>query len=111
MTTDVVIVPRRGTRVFRLWMLRVLTIGGLPLVAIGTGVLTVVAFEQGRGAAGQTWTELSGWLFAALVVVGAAGIVAMLDARTRLAGAFALLVALVVNPLTASLVLVLLGLG
>lgn len=88
---------------FRIWLLRALTIGMLPLLSITICVLTVVAFEQG-------WGEASGWLFAGLVVVGLVGIVAMLDARTRLAGVFAILAALLVNPLTAALLLVMLGL-
>lgn len=97
-------IPRRGTRVYRVWLLRALAIGLLPLLSVTVGVLTIVGFEQG-------WSEASGWLFTALVVVGIVGVVAMLDARTRLAGLFAILAAVLVNPLTASLLLLLLGLS
>lgn len=86
-----------------MWLVRALTIGILPLLSISLGVLTLLAFEQNMG-------EASGWLLAGLVVVGVVGIIAMLDARTRLAGLFALLATLLVNPLTASLVFTLLGL-
>jgi len=92
-------------------MLRALTIGLLPMLAMGVAVLTLVAFDLGQDPAAQPWSELSGWLFAALVLVGIVGIIAMLDARTRVAGAFALLISLIVNPLTAAYLLLALGLN
>ncbi len=88
---------------FRIWLLRALTIGILPLLAVSIGVLAILAFEQNMGEAG-------GWLLAALVTVTVIGIIAMLDARTRVAGLFAVLATLLVNPLSASLILTLLGL-
>ncbi len=94
-----------------MWLLRALTIGALPMLAMGVAVLTLVAFDLGRDPANTGWSELSGWLFGALVVIGIVGIIALLDARTRVAGAFALLVTLVVNPLTAAYLLLALGLN
>ena len=111
MASDVLTIPRRGTRVFRVWLLRVLTIGVLPMLAMAIAVLTLVAFDLGRDPANRAWSELSGWLFGALVVVGIVGIIALLDARTRVAGAFALVITLVVNPLTAAYLLLALGLS
>ncbi|GAA1922463.1 hypothetical protein GCM10009775_13670 [Microbacterium aoyamense] len=89
---------------FRAWLLRALAIGILPLLSISIGVLSVLAFSQNLG-------DVSGWLLAGLVAVGIAGIVAMLDARTRVAGIFAVLTTILVNPLTATLLLLLLDLA
>lgn len=110
MAADLVIVPRRGTPVFRAWLRRALFIGVLPILSIGLGVATLVVFDL--AATGERpWTDLTGWLFAGLVLVGVIGLVALFDARTRVAGAFALLASLLVNPLTAALLLSLAGLS
>ncbi|WP_404430027.1 hypothetical protein LG299_10680 [Microbacterium lacus] len=110
MPAEVVAVPRRGTAVFRAWLVRALGIGLLPLAAVGLGVSTLVATDLAQAPGGEAWAELAGYLLAGTIIVGVLGLVAMLDARTRLTGAFAMLAAMVLNPYTAALALLVLGL-
>lgn len=111
MPSEVVAVPRRGTPVFRAWLVRALGIGLLPLAAAGLGVATLVVTDLAQSPDGQAWGELAGYLLAGSILVGVLGLVAMLDARTRVAGVFALLASLILNPYTAALVLLVMGLA
>ena len=111
MPSEVVAVPRRGTPVFRAWLVRALGIGLLPLAAVGLGVATLVVTDLAQGPGGETWGELSGYLLAGSILVGVLGLIAMLDARTRVTGLFALLASIILNPYTAALVLLIMGLS
>ena len=96
---------------FRAWLVRALGIGLLPLAAVGLGVSTLVVTDLAQRPGGETWGELSGYLLAGSILVGVLGLIAMLDARTRVTGLFALLASIILNPYTAALVLLIMGLA
>lgn len=102
-------IPRRGSRAHRLWVFRALLIGALPLLTAAVCVASLrVSMLAAAGIA--PWTDLSGPLMVVLVGFGVIGLVALFDRRTRVAGAVALLLTLVLNPITYAIALSLLGL-
>lgn len=112
MTTALVPIPRRRTPARRAWNVRALLVGALPFATAVVCVATLRVFARAQSPAGEGGlsAELSSWMLGAVVLLGVIGLVALFDRRTRVSGVVALLFALVVNPLTSSIVLSAMGL-
>lgn len=96
--------PRRGTPNFRAWVLRALAIGVLPVVTVITGLAAIRAGDLAALGGPPVWADLTGFYLFLLVLLLVAGILALFDRRTRLAGAATIVLALFFNPVFGTLV-------
>lgn len=101
---EFVSVPRRGTPNFRAWVLRVLAIGVLPVATVVVGLAAIRASDISSLGGAPFWADFTGFLLFLLVLLLVAGILALFDRRTRLAGVATIAIALFFNPVLATLV-------
>lgn len=99
-----VAIPRRGTPNFRGWVIRALAIGLLPVLTVIVGMLAIRASDASVLGGPSFLADLTGLLLFVLVLLLVLGVLAVFDARTRLAGIATIAIALVFNPVLATLV-------
>ncbi len=100
-------IPPPRTPARRAWILRLLANGALPAASVGSAVMNIRATDL--AAAGEPWASLSVWFVFGVLTCLVLGALCMLDRRTRTAGAFAVATVIVVNPITATIVVAFLG--
>lgn len=108
---QLVAIPRRGTPNFRGWVLRALAIGVLPLLTVIVGLAAIRVSDASALGGAPFLADMTGMLLFILVVLLVLGILALFDARTRLAGVATIVIALVFNPVVATFVRWGMGLG
>lgn len=99
-----VAIPPRGTPALRAWWLRLAATALLPGFTVAMGIMSIRALDL-AASVGAPWGDLGGWFTTGLIAAGILGVVCIFDKRTRVVGCFALLIAILVNPVTFALAL------
>lgn len=103
-------IPPRGTPARRAWILRLLANALLPGFTVAMSVMSIRALDL-AATVGAPWGDLGGWFTTGLIAAAVLGVACMFDKRTRVAGVFALSIAVLVNPVAFALVLGAMGLA
>lgn len=93
-------IPRRGTPVRRVWLLRAVIVGALPSITVFISLASVLVMEASRVTGAAPWVDLAGWAIGAWIAITVLAFVAVFDADTRVAAVCSFVVAILVNPFT-----------